>query len=740
MKKSRFLSLIAIILVLICLCSCGADAVNITPFVMPKEVKKVSSGSVAENDNYSLLWDSDSSCVILHNKKNGEIWSSIPYDYYNYTVEHDGYKDLNFASPIYLVCRNRDKGQSTEHFSEYLSADNAVYSLKLKNGLRVIYLFEEIGVSVPVEYRLIENGLETRVLVNEIGEKENLVYKISVMPFFASAKNGDGSYLFVPSGSGAIMYTDDERNTRKYSEPVYGKDETFQPLEELSVHEKVNLPVFGVKRNDTSAMLGIIEKGSELGVIEANAGDKQLGYSAVYPSFQIRNISETTMRGSQNSSSIVTKVTPYKPDIDYVSVKYIPLYGEDADYNGMAKTYRDYLSEKGYLKEKETKSGVFLNLIGGINVKQSFLGVPYTKVLPATTFEQAEKIVKDISAETDLDLVLKLTGFGKGGIDSSLLGGNFKLDSSVGNKKSLQDLHNICKAENIPLLMNYDLIFYRKSSNGYSLKHDCALNAHGLSVKYKRYGIVTHQEEYKNENYSLLNREYLLEISDKMLKKTAKYSFDGISLSSLGSIAYGDGKNKSYIAKNGIYSDVEKIFKSIKKQNKTVASQNPNLYAALSSDYIYSSPTSSSDYLYFDMNIPFYQMIFKGYIPLSSASINLSNDVRGEFLKAMATGSSLEFTVSYNFYNEFINTMHSGLAATEYKGIKQNIVKMCEESEKLLNAVKGANILEYSRKGNISSTEFSNGVKIFVNYGNSVGKCEIGDIEPFGFIFTGGEG
>ena len=738
MRKSKILSFISIILIIACLCSCGGNTANIISFSMPETVKKVETGQIAENDDYSLLWDADSSCVILHNKNNNEIWSSVPYEYYNNSIQHDGYKDLNMMSPIYLVCKSKDKAQSSEHFSEFLSADNMVYSLSLKNGIRVIYLFEDIGVSVPVEYRLMENGLEMRVLVKDIAEKDELVYKVSVMPFFASAPNGEDSYLFVPSGSGAIMNTDEKTDTRSYSEPVYGNDETYQELQQLSVKENVRMPVFGVKRSEASALFGVIDKGSELGVIDATAGDSQLGFSAVYPSFQIRNISETAMKNSSNTTSIVTKVTESKADIDYVSVKYYPLYDNDADYNGMAKAYKSYLKEKGFLKGKEKTNGLFLDLIGGVNVKQSFLGVPYTKVLSATTLEDAGVIAKELSNETKLDSVIKLTGFGKGGIDSRILAGNLKLDSAVGNKKDLTKLNSLCDELSIPLIMNYDLLFYGESSMGYSLKLDCAVNATGLSAKKKRYGLITHQDEYKNENLSMINRSLLGELGDKLIKKTSKLDFDAVSLSTLSEFAYGDGKNSAYIAKNSMAADVSAIIGKIKKQNRRFASENANMYAAVLSDYIFSAPTDSSDYLYFDKNIPFYQMVFKGYIPISSKPINLSNDGREEFLKAMATGSSLEFTLCYNFYDEFINTQHSGLAAGEYKSVKDDIIALSHEAEDVLNDVKGAEIESYKIQNNVSVTEFSNGIKVYVNFGDEVAKTEIGNIEAKSFKYIRG--
>ena len=44
-------------------------------------------------------------------------------------------------------------------------------------------------------------------------------------PYFASCANSEDNYLFVPSGSGALMYTNETADgTRKYTQEVYGID------------------------------------------------------------------------------------------------------------------------------------------------------------------------------------------------------------------------------------------------------------------------------------------------------------------------------------------------------------------------------------------------------------------------------------------------------------------------------------------------------------------------------------
>lgn len=738
MKKIKNTVLIFLSMCLVLLTSCNGETANIKQFSAPKNVKVLQLGTIAQNGAYSLLWDSASSCVILNNRENGDIWSSIPYDYYRGEEETGEYKDMNLCSPIFLTCKNRNDSMETIYYSNELTAENSVYSVKIKNGLRVIYIFNKIGVTVPVEYILNENGLEVRLLVNEMTEKDDFVYKVSLMPFFASCKNSKNSYVFVPSGSGAVMSTDETYGLRRYSEAVYGKDETNQELQQLSVGKSVRLPAFGVKSGADSAMLGFFDKGSELGIVEAVTGDSMLDYSAVYPTVQVRSTASAKMQ-SGNASSIIEKFTLSKADTEYVSVKYIPLYGANADYNGMANTYRDYLKNEGILQGTEKNVGMFLNVIGGVNVAQSFCGIPYKKTLAATTIDDTAKIVNDITSKTGAQLVVKLSGFGKGGIDYSKIGGAFKFSGGLGNAKSLKRLYESC-GDNAKLIMDFDLVYFSSSSNGFSVSSDSARNANGLAATQKKYSMIHFQEEKSGKSVYLLGRQYLTAAADKMIEKTQRWSIDGYSLSTLGRVAYADGAQSKYCAKNGIYKDVSAILKKIKNKGSLIATEDANLYAAGLSDYIFSAPTGSSGYLSFDMDIPFYQMVLKGTAALSSQPVNLAKNDRVEFLKAISTGSSPEFVLIKSFYNEFTNTAHSGLAASCYDDIKENVIKTANESKDFLKAVCGQSIVKYTRNGNLTQTVFENGVTVYVNFGSTEIVSEGGTVEAYGFVYTGGEG
>ena len=169
-------------------------------------------------------------------------------------------------------------------------------------------------------------------------------------------------------------------------------------------------------------------------------------------------------------------------------------------------------------------------------------------------------------------------------------------------------------------------------------------------------------------------------------------------------------------------------------------SSDANAYAAVNSDIIVNSPTGSDKDYSFTCDIPFYQMVLKGTAALSSQPVNLAKNDRVEFLKAISTGSSPEFVLIKSFYNEFTNTAHSGLAASCYDDIKENVIKTANESKDFLKAVCGQSIVKYTRNGNLTQTVFENGVTVYVNFGSTEIVSEGGTVEAYGFVYTGGEG
>lgn len=734
----RLLSVFLAVVSLMFVCSCSNKKINTSKkYALPQEIASVESGLVAENEKYMLTYDSSVDNLILYDKNTENIVSTIPYEHYSSSEESTPYVEGMLNSAVVISCID-NKDSSLKEFSSYDSVvlNGKAYSVKIDNGVRVIYFFDEAGISVPVDYTLTENGIKATILLSEITEGAKFrVYKIALLPYFASAKNNSDSYLFVPSGRGALMYTDDtKRNIRTYSEAVYGEDATHDAVYKLNRTEQIYMPVFGAKNKD-SGIFAVIEEGSELAYIQAKAGDSQIGFSSVFSSFYLSGKDIAKIKNESGANQVINKIGKDKVALKNISVNYIFLQ-DDATYNGMAEAYRNYLKDKGYFANDEKEGYLYLDVLGGALVNKSFFGISYKSLKATTTVAQAEEIIKDVSSYADKGVIAVLKGFGNGGLDKTVLGGGFKLDSALGNKKQISALVESCKKQDVVLAMDFDLIHYTKSGKGFSLKKDSARNLNNTTAKSNYFTIVTNQIDNSLNGPALIKRSLIASAADKAINAVKNYGLGGISLSSMSSVTYGDYSNPEYYVKSKSVSDFKSVAKLIKKNGLTTVCSAANMYAAVNADYVFAAPTNSSKYIAFDKEIPFYQMTLKGNVSVASPSLNLEAEPKKEFLKAVSTGSALQFAVSSEFDTALISGVHSGLAGSVYGDIKQDISDMYEKALPLLEKVRGSEIKEYTEKDNLAFTEFGNGVKVYTNFSNNDIETELGTVKANDFIFS----
>lgn len=732
MKVKKYLALLLLTAMLgglLSACTAQVQASSLTAFSLPEQLKTIKSGVVAENDRVSLNWDMDTVSLQLTDKNTGEIWSSIPYGYYQSEETGSNYVQNGLRSSLYITYEDGEKHVEMQNNSfrhaQYITAQ------RIEDGVQLTYYFQDAEISVPVKYTLEEDGMTATVDVANITEGKYRILSVSVLPFFCCAENTADNYLFVPSGSGALMMTDDiERSTRRYSEQVYGTDASAAPVFRNIAQNTVRLPVFGTK-NGSNAMLAMITSGAEMATINAVAGDKQYGYSAAYATFALRGVA-TTYTG--NSWGGANTVKQYSTDVINVnpSVRYVLLEEKHADYNGMAAAYRAYLKETAGLKEEIGTPDLMLTMLGGVPVRKLFMGVPYETMSVMTSFADAQNILSDIQNQTGASMTVNLKGFGSTGLEAGALGGGFKADSAFGGQKALNGLTDWCESNKIDSFFDYDLVFYRDSGNGFSVR-DSAITAAMIRATYYDYDIVTHQQT--GEEMYLANRYTMAKSAKKVAELAQKQGTTGAGISTLSNTVYSDYNSRNYYCKAHMSDDVQRTIDALHTAGLKAFGEQANAYAAVKLDYIYDTPTESSGFFALDMDIPFYQMIFKGSVGLSGGAINLAQDPKTEFLKTIATGSSLGYTLCGSAERDVILGNHSAVGSSIYTGLSEQIGEYMAQAQPLLDKVRTASIVSYEKNGNVSRTEFDNGVVLYVNYGLTTEQTELGTLDAMSFRF-----
>lgn len=743
MKNNLFkiLAFVMVIVMALSLTACGTVEEEEAPDIKAElSAGKLSDGTAIENDTYKMYWDSAVNSVILLNKETGVKWSTVPAEQLNTPADQKVRPVSNWVeSAIMVYYHDKSFGERVEDLRSTLKCTNkGSFSAKIeKNVIKVEYYMEDLNAIIPVDYTLLDDGIRVSIDANKIIEGQNPIYTISLAPFFCSVKTGlEDSYLFYPSGSGAIINTNDANATYgEYSAEVYGTDAARKTKDEQTNQKNVYLPVFGAKKGNEAA-LAVISSGAEQASVSLVVNHPNHKYSSVWAEFMVRGYDYNEVRGNITSSETSIFSEEMVKDTAF-AVDFYPLSGEQANYSGMAKLYQKKLFGDNEANEKLTESAYSLKFFGGLMEQKNFLGFPYDKLHASTTFNDVSKILKELSS-SGVKPNVQLVGFGQSGLDVQKVAGGMKLGKAFGSKADLSALTNYCNDNGIDSFVDFNISQLGENGAGYSYTFDAAKTANSRSALqyYISKSVQTH-DTLNYDAFKMLRRDKLQNVSDKLLKKIDKYNIAGVSFGVLSDTAYSDYTNEEHYVKRNMAADVTAIYKTYKDSGKKVAANGANLYAALAADCIFETPHSSAESDLFDYDVPFYQMVFKGKKEITSETINAGEMLDKKALQCLENGTSMLYVLCNEYSSIITYSPFKGLYGAQYSGNKDVILKYANEYKSFYNDISGQTIENHTvLTKDVRVTTYSNGIKVYVNYSNSDYKTADGVVTAGGSLIV----
>lgn len=762
-KGKRILAFAVVLCLLLCLLPGCGDQPNRAAYVLPETFESVPTQTVAENDGYTLEWNDDNKAVMMFSKTGEKVWGTMPDVHY---AEDDG--NSFTGSPISIEVVETKKLAATVSRAYNGSIKDGTLSSKLiDNGIEVTYYFDRFHISIPVQFTLRNDSVAVSVDTTRITEGGDFLLKtVTLAPYMCSVANIEpaeeeeededvlddeliedeeviddrvpleDAYLFVPVGNGALVSPALKDDDREYNGEVYGTDGSrYQPYEYYK-EENIKMPVFGAKDRD-DAIVGIMESGAEHGSVEFTAGASSSGYTNVAATFYVRGFDIYADKFTYDSTT-TTRLSKMMVD-STLKVGFYPLTGEDADYVGMAKKYREHLIKRGMVKSEIAESAYALSILGNVMTQSLALGVPYQSAKSMTTFTEAADIIKELAADTKLNPAVQLKGYGGSGLDIGKVAGGFGFANASGKKKEYSALTEYAALNNIALFTDFDLVFFDSAGSGFNKMFSVAKTATlHKSELYHRMLALRAQDEDKGA-YHVLGRSQLAKAMEKLLKKGEKLDITGYSFSTLGSVAYSDYADEAYYVKKGMGADVQSLFTSVNEAGHSVATDNANDYAAMMSDSIFNVEIDPRYTDVFDVYVPFYQIVFKGYVPLYSEALNLTDDYDTSVLGALASGTGLGYTLLKNYDVSFAASVQTNLHTSLYSANKAAIVETVAQYADYYAAIKGATINDYEvQKNGVTVTTFDNGVVAYTNATKTAQEYPGGELAAMGFKYVKG--
>lgn len=714
MKKLLSL-LLSLFFVLTCFSGCSdkKTVVDTGNIKLPEGSAFSDTGSTewvvcGEGEGIRLSFMPDTTHFRIENLKDGSVWYSNPQSPENDT-KASKLTQMKMMSTLVLEYANVTSKKRTSLNLYTSSVKSGKYTIKLiDNGVRFDYTVNEIGGTASLAVYIEDGTLVTDVAFEKTDDTKNevILSAISSAQYFVSGTDSDNGYLFLPDGSGSLVdFESDTPSAGGYSRPIFGEEPTNITGDYYLQcgNQAVFMPVFGAVKNN-SAIFAVAENGAELGTLKANSCGQETSYANTYVSYGFVDSVEYDVG---NYSTELFDKSGYMQDV--IRTRYFFLSDTDADYSGMARTYRKYLTEKYDLSGNNISHGFYADIYGAALKRVSTLGIPHDKFVTLTSVKDIEKITKYLKDNGIDDITLRYRSWNK-----DELKGNRVNSVSAFSGVSLNDLSKFEQARVYPAVLNLQQFW---DAGFFDRMFTSSASITGLPFSWKGYTYST-LNETGSSTYRLKVPK-LQENAEKLLEAFNKKKIKRLGFGDIGNGLYCDFGGDGY-RRSKTLAVMEDIVKKASSQTDSLMLDSPNAYAAVYADVIYNAPVDHSNQDILDRSVPFYTMAMSGISECVSPSFNSNNIGDNVMLYSVASGTSLCYSWLYGDVSQLIGTKLSGLSDVNFDSTKEIACEQYKKLNEIYKMTEDSRIYSHNYiDEKVSVTEYENGVRVYVNFGNS---------------------
>ncbi|MBR4458921.1 MAG: hypothetical protein IKS31_08180 [Clostridia bacterium] len=663
----------------------------------------------AQNGPWAMYFCAPSLSALLQQRETGQtLCSTLPAGAISKNVKNESDIKRQSFSGVTMQVRHSKNTQSTEAVDLYNTECEVTCKLVDGGVSAHVHFGGKYDIALTVEVTLGNGELLVRIPDDSIEERNETysIYWIDVFPMMGATRPNAKGYLFVPDGGGGLISMDDKhgRFQTGYMGPVYGRDSGFRESSVKTLlyerYEALNdaytalIPVFGTARTDIGlGYVAVIESDdTRCRVMASPNGVLDFPYNMIYPSFYIREAYQQKTTGT----------TMLEEDRNHrdIAVRYCLLTGDDANYTGMAVRYRTYLLEKGGLQQRDTAYRTRVDFLG--TERESFL--VGTRAVPMTSADEARQIIADLRGSGVTTLFSAFKGWQDGGL-YALPVSSFRTDAAVGDLGALIREEASAGALICPYV---DALRMNAATNTFT--HDVA----------KMHSKNDIREELRKPVYTTFY--YMIPSSSADRLRSLADSLRQNNLPAL-AVSGITGKLFSFSAKEVFYgrADCADTYREALRgaaDGISIAMEMPNAYLWSSMSAFLDLPMSTSGYQYIDAEVPFLALVLKGVVPTYSEYVNFEANKQEFFLRLVETGTYPSFYVTQENSSALIYTNSNDLYSIRFSSHRDTIIEYDKALRSLNALTEGAVITGHEIDGDLRIVTYSNGLRIYVNYGS----------------------
>lgn len=667
---------------------------------------------VAENNKLILKANKDTGHFIVENKESKKVLRSFPSPE---NWESGNTADVwrtHLLSPFMFTYVEFNIRKDVVKESNYLNQGGESTFKEIEDGFRIDYTMPNVGFTIPVEVKLGEDFVETKILGDEIiddvakeeKDPKSRLVSLKLFPFLGSdTSDNEEGYLLLPDGPGALVKFEQNRanSNNIYTERIYGEDIAFSINNAQTSRQSVKMPIFGIKSNHQT-FLGVVREGDVYASIQAAPSETLTHYNWVTAEhlFRYKFFQPTNRRSA-------TGFYTYSNDMqrETRSIRYYVVDGDDPTYVDMAERYREYLMDEYELSKVEEQEHIALqlSLLGG-GTKSGFIRDSF---LAMTETDQAKKIVNELNSSGIDRMDIQYLGWQRGGYDNS--GGHFPVAKKLGGNDGMKEFIDFANNKGFQVYLDTSsYTFNNTNKDGFRPNRDGLRDLSSTIIK-----------GYSFWDHVWVSPKFMQKVIEKDFKKAKELNTNGYlygdGIGHLLSTDYNDNYQTSRQETMEIQQD---IIQKTKEEIGKVRIDDANFYGLANINHITNMDSEYSYDLFVDDTVPFAQIALHGLITYSLDYANMSKATNDIFLKGIEYGALPSFILTYGQSHDIVESRSlRRFYSTYYKDWEEEIVTQYQNYNEALADVQDQFIVDHEKVNDgVFVTTYENGKRVYVNY------------------------
>lgn len=569
--------------------------------------------------------------------------------------------------------------------------------------------------------------------VVSISEYSYTIASIYLFPFMGYSVAGEGKgYMIIPDGQGAIVgFEDNEgRYSSPYDKQVYGMNIGVEDQASSDTRvpaEDVLAPFFGMVHTDKQiAVLGVVEGGDISTRIQAYPnGVRNLPFDWVTAKLTYRFVFSQPM--GPGAGAVATR-NAHRRQFDVIQ-HFLLESGATASYAGLAVAYRNYLLEQGTFESAEDRD---------FDVQLDFLGLERENFILGkqdvvmTTFEQAGEIIDALHGKGVENMSAVYRGWQTNGLTGGIPTDSYSPARSLGGANGLKELREKAEAMGVSFALEADVLSLNIETHP-TMTFSAYKKITSQTWSKPTFGLV-----YDTLHY--LTPAVSRDVADGLIRQLTDADVKGVSFTGITQLL------ADYYHQNAYHdsSEMAAVYSSIvDKANDVMTTSlvSPNAYLWRYADAISDLPIGGSDYTYTDAEIPFLTIALSGQIPYYVEYVNFQANTKEFFLHLMEQGARPSFLLTWEDPIKLQNSNSSSIYSSRYELYESLIVEWYGELKALYETVgKDGVIMDHVRSGDMVCVTWSNGTKVYLNFGDRAASMDDVTLEKLSFKVVNGNG